>query len=60
MARVTKDYPDGTKTAFVKIVRGYFPEDGSKKLPVGTEIDLPLDEAKRLIAEGVAVRNDPL
>ena len=48
------------KTLPVKMVRGYWPLDGGAKLPAGTETELPLDEAKGLIADGVAVRNDAL
>jgi hypothetical protein len=48
------------RTLPVKIVRGYWPLDGGAKIPAGTETELPLDEAKGLIADGVAVRNDAL
>jgi hypothetical protein len=48
------------RTLPVKFVRGYFPLDGGAKLPAGTEAELPIDEAKSLIAEGIAVRNDKL
>ncbi len=48
------------RTLPVKLVRGYFPLDGGPKLPAGTETELPMDEAKGLIAEGIAVRNDKL
>lgn len=48
------------KTLPVKIVRGYWPLDGGAKLPAGTETELPIEEARGLIADGVAVRNDAL
>jgi hypothetical protein len=48
------------RTLPVKFLRGYFPLDGGAKLPAGTETELPIDEAKSLIAEGIAVRNDKL
>lgn len=48
------------RTLPVKIVRGYWPLDGGAKLPPGTETELPIDEAKGIIADGIAVRNDKL
>ena len=48
------------RTLPVKMVRGYWPLDGGVKLPAGTETELPLDEAKSLIEDGIAVRNDKL
>ena len=44
----------------VAILRGYFPADGGKKVLPGTVINLPIDEAKRIIAKGIAERADPL
>ncbi len=43
----------------VKLLRDVWNEEGAR-LPKGGEIDLPLDFAKQLIAEGKAERNDPL
>lgn len=48
------------KTLPVKILRGYWPEDGSDPLPPGTETELPAAEALNIIALGVAERNDAL
>lgn len=42
----------------VKLLRGYFPKDGGTKIPAGTEVELPADEARVLVKNGVAVRND--
>ena len=42
---------EGTK---VKIVRGYFPADGSRKLEPGEVVDLPAEEANALLESGAA------
>lgn len=54
--------PKSTKPATfpVKIVRGYFPADGGKKIVKGTVVSLPTDEALRTIELGIAERADPL
>jgi hypothetical protein len=52
--------PPKPTTMPVTIVRGYFPADGRKKVLPGTVIDLPLNEAKDIIAKGIAERADPL
>ncbi len=44
----------------VKLLTGYVPLAGGDKLPAGSEVDLPADEAKGIINAGLAVRNDPL
>ncbi len=44
----------------VRIIRGYTPLDGSAKLKEGAEVELPIEEARRLIESGAAVRNDAL
>lgn len=44
----------------VRITRGYWPMDGGAKLTEGKEIELPIEEARRLIESGGAVRNDAL
>ena len=49
-----------TKTFPVKLLRNYRPADGEDKLLAGTEVSLPVDEAKKLIANNIAVRNDPI
>ena len=43
----------------VKLKRDVWDDEG-QRLPKGGEIDLPLEFAKQLIAEGKAERNDPL
>ncbi|KQX20978.1 hypothetical protein ASD01_29630 [Ensifer sp. Root423] len=43
----------------LKLLRDVWDEEG-QRLPKGDEIELPLDFAKQLIAEGKAKRNDPL
>ncbi|WP_167522486.1 MULTISPECIES: hypothetical protein [unclassified Mesorhizobium] len=48
------------KTATVKLVRAYWLEDGIDRLEAGELLELPLDEARRLINAGVAERTDPL
>lgn len=40
--------------ASVKILRTYFPMDGSGKLTAGDEVDLPKEEARSLIESGIA------
>ena len=42
----------------VRLKRGYYPMDGGAKLSEGKEIELPIEEARRLIEAGIAVRND--
>jgi hypothetical protein len=49
-----------TKMLPVKLLRGYWPADGSGKLPPGAETEMPLDEAKQMIEDGIAVRADKL
>jgi hypothetical protein len=44
----------------VRILRGYYPLDGSKKLEPDTEVELPISEARHLIESGIAVRADEL
>lgn len=44
----------------VKMKRGYYPVDGSAKLKEGEEVELPIEEARRLIESGIAVRADAL
>lgn len=39
-------------------VEGELPDTLGGKLLVGTEVDLPLEEARSLIERGIAVRND--
>lgn len=42
----------------VKLIKGYWPKEGGGKALAGSEIDLPADEARAVVAAGVAVRND--
>lgn len=48
------------KTHPVLILRGYFPQDGGAKLPKGTKVELPLEEAREIIKAGIAERADEL
>ncbi len=41
----------------VKLLRGYQPE-GMRKQPLGAELELPADEARRMVSLGIAERND--
>ncbi|MFN3169290.1 MAG: hypothetical protein ACE37E_01200 [Hyphomicrobiales bacterium] len=53
--------PPEPKNMFpVKIVRGYYPMNGSGKVAPGEVIELPVDEAVTCIEKGVAVRADAL
>lgn len=47
------------KLAPVTLLRDYWLEE-DERTPAGTTIELPANEAKRLIADGVAERADPL
>lgn len=42
----------------VKLLKAYWPEDGRAKQAKGAEIDLPAEEARMIVASGIAVRND--
>ncbi len=44
----------------VRILRGYWPMDGGKKLEPDTEVELPIAEARHLIESGIAERADAL
>lgn len=46
------------QTLPVKLVRNYRPEDGGDKCVKGAEIDLPADEARKVVRAGIAERND--
>lgn len=49
------------KTVAVKLVRAYWLADGvDGRLEPGEVVDLPVDEARRLLNAGVAQRIDPL
>lgn len=48
------------KTMPVEFLRGYYPADGSEKIPAGTTADLPISEAKAAIAANIAIRADKL
>ena len=52
--------PPSPKTHPVLILRGYYPLDGGPKLPKGTKVDLPIDEAREIIKAGIAERADEL
>lgn len=47
-------------SATVKLVRDYWIEDGIDRVRAGELIELPLEEARRLLNAGVAERTDPL
>ena len=51
--------PEMKKTAPVKLIRDYWPEE-DKRIAAGTKLDMPTADAKRLIEAGVAERADPL
>ncbi len=44
----------------VRILRGYWPKDGSGKLEPDSEVELPIAEARFLIESGIAERADAL
>ncbi len=44
----------------VILKRGYYPMDGSAKLAEGKKVELPIEEARRLIESGIAARADAL
>lgn len=48
-----------TKTAPVKLLYDYWPDEDTRK-PRGEVIELPTVEAKAMIANGKAVRADPM
>jgi hypothetical protein len=50
---------NGVPSALVRLKRGYWPTS-EKKVKAGELIDLPIDEARRLIAQGIAERGDDL
>ncbi len=43
----------------VKLLRNYNPADASGKIPAGSELLLPYEEATRVIESKIGVRNDP-
>lgn len=57
-----KEEPDEA-TVPIRLLTGYWPKGSSEsmldKLAAGTEANLPVSEARRLIAEGKAERADP-
>lgn len=53
------DHKNAPKLAPVKLLRDYWLVE-DERTPAGTTIELPATEAKRLIADGVAERADPL
>lgn len=59
-AKVVKEAAARVPMFPVRIIRGYYPVDGSGKLKEGQEVELPIEEARRLIESGAAVRNDAL
>lgn len=42
----------------VLILRGYWPEDGSAQVEPGNVVDLPADEARKIVSLGIAERAD--
>lgn len=66
---VIKELPAGTVLIPLILKRDYWaheyakaqwPSSGNNRFPEGSKISLPGKEARRLIASGAAVRNDPL
>lgn len=51
--------PEMKKLAPVKLIRDYWPEE-DKRIEAGATLDMPVADAKRLIAAGVAERADPM
>jgi hypothetical protein len=47
-------------TIEMRVVRGYFPLDGSPKLPPGTVVTVAKTEARQMIATGSGERANPL
>lgn len=52
--------PPKPKKMPVKLLKGYMPLQGTKKLPKDSVSELPIDEAKMIIEAGLAERADPL
>ena len=48
------------KSVIVKLVRDYWKEEGIDRVKAGELVELPVDEARRLLNAGVAERTDPL
>ena len=48
------------KSVIVKLVRDYWVEEGIDRVKAGELVELPVDEARRLLNAGVAERTDPL
>lgn len=46
------------KTKPVVLLRGYFPENGDAKQAAGTQINLPAEEARKVVKLGIAERAD--
>lgn len=46
------------KTKPVVLLRGYFPESGEGKQAIGTVINLPAEEARKVVKLGIAERAD--
>lgn len=49
---------DKPKTLPVRLLQGYWPEDGSGKLLDGSIVELPADEARKAVKLGFAERAD--
>lgn len=54
------DADKGKKVKLLPITlrKGYRPLDADEKLPAGTEIKLPADEARDIVKKGLAIRGD--
>lgn len=50
---------DAGRTAKMRILRGYWPASGGKLQP-GEVVDLPIDEARSVLAQRIAERADEL
>lgn len=50
--------PDKPKLLPVLLLRGYVPAGSDNKHPIGAIIDLPAEEARRIVKSGIAERAD--
>jgi len=54
-----KEIHDAHPTRAVRIIRGYQRREGEEKLPPGTELELPIEDARFLIESNIAELIDP-
>lgn len=57
MSKETNDSPK-PKLLPVLLLRGYVPFGSTRKQPVGAIIELPAEEARRIVKSGIAERAD--